>query len=228
MLYNCFIAGGFVVPVLNVAAGAVGGALHLGGGGDLDADLDLDADVDLDADLDVDVDLDADLDVDAGPGGLGPVPWIDAETGLAGERPRRRRRAPVNVMTLSLTAVVFGAVGRLCAPALPAWAGLLISALSGTLAGWLLGRFVIAPLKYNRAYASGIRDARGKEGVIRLEAREDFTGTVAVLSATGSWVTYNARPAPGAGTLRVGTKVCVTAVDAEKKCCVVRPAAKKE
>ena len=48
MLYNCFIAGGFVVPVLNVAAGAVGGALHLGGGGDLDADLDLDADVDLD------------------------------------------------------------------------------------------------------------------------------------------------------------------------------------
>lgn len=38
-LFNCFIVGGFVVPVLNMVTGVIGGAL--GGGTDLDADADL-------------------------------------------------------------------------------------------------------------------------------------------------------------------------------------------
>ena len=41
-LFNCFIVGGFVVPVLNMVTGVIGGAL--GGGTDLDADADFDID----------------------------------------------------------------------------------------------------------------------------------------------------------------------------------------
>ena len=47
VIYNCFIAGGFVVPVLDVLVGAIGGALDLGA----DADVGADASMDLDAGL---------------------------------------------------------------------------------------------------------------------------------------------------------------------------------
>lgn len=64
-LFNCFIVGGFVVPVLNMVTGVIGGAL--GGGTDLDAD----ADFDIDPDMDIDPvpDMDADLATDVDPAG---------------------------------------------------------------------------------------------------------------------------------------------------------------
>lgn len=55
-----------------------------------------------------------------------------------------------------------------------------MSAASGLLAGWLLGRFVILPLKRNRSYAAGIREIKGQEGVVTLELRDDFVGTIRV------------------------------------------------
>ena len=61
VVYNCFIAGGFVVPVLDVLAGAVGGALDLGA----DADVGADASMDLDAGIGADADFDADLSAEA-------------------------------------------------------------------------------------------------------------------------------------------------------------------
>ena len=101
-LFNCFIVGGFVVPVLNMVTGVIGGAL--GGGTDLDADADFDIDPDMDIDPVPDMDADLATDVD---------PAADAGYG----------KLPVNLMTLSLTAVVFGAVGRLLLGKLPApWA----------------------------------------------------------------------------------------------------------
>lgn len=98
-LFNCFIVGGFVVPVLNMVTGVIGGAL--GGVTDLDADADFDIDPDMDIDPVPDLDADLATDVD---------PAADAGYG----------KLPVNLMTLSLTAVVFGAVGRLLLGKLPA------------------------------------------------------------------------------------------------------------
>ena len=185
VIYNCFIAGGFVVPVLDVLVGAIGGALDLGADADvgadasmdldagLDADADFDVDLDTDVDLDADMDLDADLDMDADLSAEAPAGAEGAHVSAAG-----RAHAPViiNLMTLSLTAVVFGAVGRLCLTRLPPAAGLAVSAASGLLAGWLLGRFVILPLKRNRSYAAGIREIKGQEGVVTLEAAGRLRG----------------------------------------------------
>ena len=212
VVYNCFIAGGFVVPVLDVLAGAVGGGLDRGA--DADFDLDLDADVDLDADMDLDADLSAEADAGAEGAHLS-----------AG-----RTHAPViiNLMTLSLTAVVFGAVGRLCLTRLPPVSGLLAAAASGLLAGWLLGRFVILPLKRNRACAAGIREIKGQEGVVTLELRDDFVGTIRVRSASGSVVSYDARPAAGIARIPVGQTVAVVEVDPDKMVCIAAPLEDKQ
>lgn len=208
-LFNCFIVGGFVVPVLNVAVGAVGGALDLGG-------ADLDADLDFDTDLDLDVEADLDLDLDAGA-------ELDTDLDVSGAHAAGRGRLPVNLMTLSLTAVVFGAVGRLLLGVLsPFWA-VVVSLQVGVFAGFLLGWFVIRPLKRNRAYAAGVRALRGRDAEVALEARSDFTGTIRTLSATGSLVSYDARPVDGVEKIPVGTRVRVVDVDREKSLCWIRP-----
>ena len=237
VIYNCFIAGGFVVPVLDVLVGAVGGALDLGADADvgadasmdldagLDADADFDVDLDTDVDLDADMDLDADLDMDADLSAEAPAGAEGAHVSAAG-----RAHAPViiNLMTLSLTAVVFGAVGRLCLTRLPPAAGLAVSAASGLLAGWLLGRFVILPLKRNRSYAAGIREIKGQEGVVTLELRDDFVGTIRVHSASGSLVSYDARPAEGIARIPVGQAVTVVEVDPERMVCIAAPLEDKQ
>lgn len=214
-VFNCFIAGGFVIPVLNVAVGAIGGALDLGGG-DLDVDTDFDLDADLDLDVDADFDLDADLDVDADVD-------LDADLDVGADAPAGHGKLPVNLMTLSLSAVVFGALGRLFLGFLPpVWAVVLALQL-GVLAGFLLGWFVIRPLKRNRAYAANIRALRGRTAEVALEARSDFTGTIRALSATGSLVSYDARPVEGVERLPIGAKVRIVDVDPEKNLCWVKP-----
>lgn len=127
VIYNCFIAGGFVVPVLDVLVGAIGGALDLGADADvgadasmdldagLDADADFDVDLDTDVDLDADMDLDADLDMDADmDADLSAEAPADAGAEGAHVSAAGRAHAPViiNLMTLSLTAVVFGRGGQ--------------------------------------------------------------------------------------------------------------------
>lgn len=198
-IYTCFIVGGFVVPVLNVAVSALGGAFHLG------ADLDVDADLEVDADLDVDTDLDLGVDGAQAPG----------HTHLP---------IPVNLMTLSFTAVVLGAVGRLAVTVgVPPVVGGVLAVLCGLTAGALLGRFVLLPLKRNRANATQFRRLRGTEAVVKLEIRDDFVGTIFLPGATGSIITYSARPAPGFQRLCAGEKVVIVGLDEEKEICVVQP-----
>lgn len=172
-VFNCCVLGGLVLPVLDVAIGALGGALDL--------DLDFDGDVGFD----------------------GPL--------------------PINLMSLSFTVVVFGAVGRLFLGKLPLAAVFLAAAFCGLLGGGALMKFIIMPLKRNRAYAAGIEDLKLKEGVVKLELRSDFVGTITVLSATGSKVTYSAKPDADIDKIPVGQKVVVVDIDPAKKICIVRP-----
>ncbi|MFQ8759775.1 MAG: hypothetical protein ACLSAF_10445 [Intestinimonas sp.] len=82
----------------------------------------------------------------------------------------------------------------------------ILALQAGVLAGFLLGWFVIRPLKRNRPYATNIRALRGQRATVQLEARSDFTGTIRALSATGSLVTYDARPVEGVEKIPVGTR----------------------
>lgn len=149
--------------------------------------------------LDLDVDFDGDVGFD------GPV--------------------SVNLMSISFSVVVFGAVGRLCLFfSLPAVATVLIGLVFSAAGGWVIGKYVIAPLKRNRSYAQGIMDLRWKEGTVKLEVRKDFVGTITVLSAVGSKVTYSAKPAPWVEeNIPVGEEVLIVDVDEEKKICIICP-----
>ena len=225
VLFNCFIVGGFVIPVLNVVVGAISGGMDLGTDADVDLDVDADFDVDLDADVDLDVDADLDLDTDLD---------VDADLDLSADAstdvpaiPKAHGKLPVNLMTLSLSAVVFGAVGRLLLGKLPDLWAVVLALQAGVLGGFLLGWFVIRPLKQNRAYAANIRALRGRTATVKLELRDDFVGTIEVLSATGTLVSYSAKPVSGVPKIVKGQLVSIVDVDPEKSVCTVRPLEQK-
>lgn len=132
---------------------------------------------------------------------------------------------PFSFMALSFGVLVLGAIGKIVLVLGGGWLlSLLLGAVLGALSYLALSRLVIRPLKRSRTQAPSIRDLRWKEGVIQLAARPDFTGTVRVLNAAGSYVTYSARPAPWVEKeLPVGTQVLIVEVDEEKKLCTVCP-----
>lgn len=124
---------------------------------------------------------------------------------------------PISTHTLSFSAVVFGALGRLLLFLLPdslPWLSLVIALPLGLVAGLLLHRFVIRPLRSNHPRANDIRDLRWKEGTVKLELRQDFTGSL---------VTYSAKPVNWISVIPVGAKVMVVEVDEEKSLCIVSP-----
>lgn len=150
---------------------------------------------------DADVELDADVDADS------PLP------------------IPFNLMSLCMASVLFGAAGRICMEFLPGWVSVLIGLAVGAAGGALLLRFVILPLKRNECRAQTIDSLKGREGTVRLEIREDFIGTIAVLSSTGSMVTYDAKPVDHVSIIPVGAPVLVVGVEKRngRKVCVVMP-----
>ena len=142
---------------------------------------------------------------------------FDGDTGFDGP-------TPISLMSICFGVVVFGAVGRLCLLGLPPLAGAAVAAATGVAGGWLLGRYVIRPLKKSRPLAHTMRDLKWKEGVVKLEIRKDFVGTITMLSATGSKVTFSAKPAPWVeGSIPVGQRILVVDVDTEKRVCTVCP-----
>lgn len=131
---------------------------------------------------------------------------------------------PINLMSICFGVVVFGAVGRLCLLGLPPLAGTAIAVAAGIAGFWLLGRYVIRPLKKSRPLAQSMEGLKWKEGVVKLEIRKDFVGTITMLSATGSKVTFSAKPAPWVeDRIPVGQKILVVEVDTEKRVCTVCP-----
>ena len=77
-------------------------------------------------------------------------------------------------------------------------------------------------------YEAGIREIKGQEGVVTLELRDDFVGTIRVHSASGSLVSYDARPAEGIARIPVGQAVTVVEVDPERMVCIAAPLEDKQ
>ncbi len=135
---------------------------------------------------------------------------------------------PVNVMSIAFATVVFGAIGKLCLNYLDVEASLAVGIVSGLAGGYLIGRFLILPLKRNRPCALKIGDLKGQVGTVKLEIRSDFKGTVMVLSSIGSKVTYDAKPVYGVDKIGIGQKVLIEDVDEEKRVCIVRPTGEEQ
>lgn len=147
----------------------------------------------------LDLDLDADVDGDGFFGG----------------------KLPVNLMTLSFAAVIFGAVGLLFLGRIPDAAVLCIALANALLGGYLLGRFVILPLKRNDSSALKMEQLEGRTGIVKMEIRSDFAGTISVLSSIGSKISYSALSAEGIDRIPVGTRVKVIRVSEDGKTCIV-------
>lgn len=131
---------------------------------------------------------------------------------------------PVNIMSLCFSAVVFGAVGRFCLPRVGAVLSLLIGLASAAAGCCAIGRFILRPLKRNKPLAQNIHSLLWQDGVVKLEIRKDFVGTITVLSSTGSKVTYSAKPAPWVeNPIPAGQEVIIVEVDEEKQICMVCP-----
>ncbi len=95
--YLCFLAGGAVLPFLNIIFGSLSGGA--------DTDIDLDTSIEVDTDIDVDADLGDGLDMETDPGSLSEGPDIDTGSALS------IGFFPSSLMSLSALAIIFGAVG---------------------------------------------------------------------------------------------------------------------
>lgn len=131
---------------------------------------------------------------------------------------------PVSVMGLAFGAVMFGVAGLLCVTALSAAATITVGLVAGILGQYGISRFVIRPLKRNNPQALRMEDLPGMKGTVKLELRQDFTGTIIVLSSIGSQITYSAKPIPEVEKIPVGTQVVIMDVG-EDRVCIVRPEA---
>ena len=133
---------------------------------------------------------------------------------------------PFSFTALSFGVLVLGAVGQIVLVLGGHWLlSLGLGLLLGVLAFLALTYYVIRPLKQSAPPpVQSIGDLRWKEGVIKLAPRKDFTGTVRVLGASGSYVTYSARPASWVEEeIPVGTRVLIVEVDEEANICTVCP-----
>lgn len=131
---------------------------------------------------------------------------------------------PLSVHSFSLSVVVFGALGRLVLVFVPIpWVSIATALPLGIAAGWLLYHFVIQPLKKSLPRAQSIEDLLWKDGTVKMEIRQDFVGSITVLSATGSFVTYDAKPVQWIEKIPAGEKVIIVEVEPEKNLCIVSP-----
>ncbi len=84
---------------------------------------------------------------------------------------------------------------------------------------------MITSIEKKPALAKSMQDLKWKEGVVKLEIRKDFVGTITMLSAIGSKVTFSAKLAPWVeeDILPVGQRILVVGVDPDKRICTVCP-----
>ncbi len=109
--YLCFLAGGAVLPLINVIAGFLSHGMDT----DIDGDIDVDADVDLDVDIDTDLQIDSDPDMEF----HHPVA-ADSAHSSAMDHPGTGTESlfsvgllPTSLLSISGLAIIFGASGAL-------------------------------------------------------------------------------------------------------------------
>lgn len=100
IFYLCFLAGGFVIPLISVIAG------FISDGADTDVSTDIDVDVDIDMDMDADLSADASFDSEMDV-------HTDMSTDVSGDGILTIGFLPTSLMAISALAIMFGAVGAI-------------------------------------------------------------------------------------------------------------------
>ena len=234
-VFNLCILIGFIIPLINLLSGWLGGLFGAGGDVDFDVDFDVHTDVSVDLPTDFSTDFSADFSVGvsadiSAAADIGAAASADAGVGSGAGAGGTSAPIPFNIMCLCLSMVVFGATGHIAKMFM---ASTLITilllpvclAIAG-LAYVALYKLVILRLKNNDASATAYRDLRGKKAEVTLSIIADSVGTISLLDSTGAKISFRAKIDPDLKEklpekIPQGESVVITEVDTENKICYV-------
>ena len=205
-IFNFCMIIGFVIPLLNILSGWLGGLLNSG------------ADVDLDLDSDFDIDLDLDMDIDADVG--------DSVSGISGHS----GAIQFNFMCFCLFLIVFGATGQATKKFMTSipFMVLLLSACAAAAACcyWLMYKFLVKRLRENNASALSYADLPGRSAEVTLVVSADSIGTISITDSSGAKISFRAKLDPDLkdrlpNAIRPGEAVLITEANANEKLCYI-------
>ncbi len=192
-VYLCFLAGGAVLPFLNVVFG------FLSSGSDVDIDTDMDVDTDLDVDLDADLDVDVATD----------SPDVDVGSALS------LGLFPTSLMSLSALAITFGAVGSILTLL---GRGNTLTFVASAITGYIVSvivQTIIKTLKriQKRHYGINENELLLYDGKVVDTILPGQLGTVSFYTLKDVHVSYPARCSDGQLRLETGRLVKVVEVN---------------
>ncbi len=151
--YLCFLAGGVVLPLLNLIMGFLSGGF--------DPEVDTDLDIDTDFDIDTKFDIDTEFEIDTEPGadaGTNPGAGTESDADPGGEGVLSISLIPTSLLALSALAIAFGATGALMTLGNRSWLlTLVLSVIFGYLASMVI-QTLIKTLKKIQTRSSGINE----------------------------------------------------------------------
>ena len=139
---------------------------------------------------------------------------------------------PFNLMCTCFALIVFGSLGRLCAPYMTNMLFtvviIVLLALVSLVAYLVLYKYVIVKLKRNNPLAITRYEIVGSVGKLTLRVTKDSDGVVSVLDSTGAAISYRARVSEfykfdDTGRIDQGTEVVITDVDNVENIYYVQP-----
>ncbi len=231
-VFEVMIYVGLGLPLVNLLASVISGL------GDSGPELDVDTDLSVDGGLDgVDFDapdLDADFDLDAG----GPpieADGVDLDVAHAPEAPPGGGGFPLrfNLYSLCLAFVVMGAFGIFSLETLTGAArtAMLIAGAALAVAAYaLLYRFVVWPMKRNKADALAQNDLQFRHARVTFRITRDSPGLIETRDAVGAVISYRAQMDTDIcrrERIEEGEEVIVSDIDRAQNLCSVVPAKNK-
>ncbi len=226
-VFEVMIYVGLGLPLVHLLVSVIGAAGDSGPDVDVDTDLSLDGGLDTGADLDT-PDLDAgEFDFEAGDADLG------VGSAPSAAPPGNGFLLRFNLYCLCLAFVVMGAIGIFSIETLTGAAQvvmLVVGAVLALAAYVLLYRFVIWPLKRNKANALKQNDLRFRHARVTFRITQDGAGTIETRDAVGAVISYRAQIDTDICKLErieEGEEVIVSDIDRAQNLCYVVPAQHK-
>lgn len=139
---------------------------------------------------------------------------------------------PINIMCLSFSLVVFGAIGRLISNLMiNVWAtvGCMIAlVVIAAVAYTLLYKFVVKPLKKCNPKAINQWDLFATKGRLTLRITNESPGVVSLKDSTGAMISYRANAKKDVlenweGEIPGGIEVMVVDIDSDTKIAYIKP-----
>ena len=139
---------------------------------------------------------------------------------------------PFNLMCTCFALIVFGSLGRLCAPYMTNMLFtvviIVLLALVSLVAYLSLYKYVIVKLKRNNPLAITSYEIVGSVGKLTLRVTKDSDGVVSVLDSTGAAISYRARVCDfykfdDSGRIDQGTEVVITGFNKDANIYYVHP-----